>query len=49
MSGLAQGDRSNAGSLKAFFVAEGFAGASLHRRFGNHLFVSSLIIRDALP
>jgi predicted aspartyl protease len=30
-------------SLKAFFASEGFAGAPLQRRFGNHLFVSTLI------
>jgi predicted aspartyl protease len=31
------------GSLKAFFIAEKFAGAPLQRRLGNHLFVSTLI------
>jgi predicted aspartyl protease len=34
---------SGPGSLKAFFVGEGYAGAPLQRRSGNHLVVSALI------
>ncbi len=38
-----QAPRSDPGSLRAFFSREGYAGAPLHRRLGNHLFVSSAI------
>src|SRR5437763_1030134 len=38
-----QADASGPGSLRDFFASQGFAGAPLHRRLGNHLFVSSLI------
>jgi predicted aspartyl protease len=33
----------SAGRLMDFFAAHGYGGASLQRRFGNHLFVNSLI------
>jgi predicted aspartyl protease len=43
MAAAADAPGSGPGSLKAFFAGEGYAGAPLQRRLGNHLVVSALI------
>ena len=43
MAAAAEAPGSGPGSLKAFFAGEGYAGAPLQRRLGNHLVVSALI------
>jgi predicted aspartyl protease len=42
-AGAQQPANSGEGSLRAFFTSEGFGGAPLQRRFGNHLFVATTI------
>ncbi len=39
----ASGASSGGGTLREFFAAHGFGGAPLQRRFGNHLFVNTVI------